>query len=74
MRKEILLAPCSGIVSQILTHSGSKVAEGQELINLEVMKLFYSVTALLSGSLTLIITEGQFVAEGEELGFILEDS
>jgi biotin carboxyl carrier protein len=72
MRKETLLAPVSGIVSQILTHSGSKVAEGQEILNLEVMKLFYSVSAGLSGKINLMVSEGEFIQEGQELGTILE--
>ena len=74
MRKETLYSPVSGIISQILTHSGSKVYEGQEIINIEVMKLFYCVTSGLSGTLSLNISEGEFCQEGQELGYILEDS
>ena len=72
MRKETLIAPVSGIVSQINVHSGSKVVEGQEILSLELMKLFYGVTAGLSGKLNLIVSEGEFVAEGQELGIIYE--
>lgn len=73
MRREILLSPISGVVSQILTHSGSKVSEGQEILSLEVMKLYYSVTSGLNGKINLIVTDGEFVQEGQEIGSIVEE-
>ena len=72
MLKETLFAPCSGIISQIYTPSGSLVKVGDEILSIEVMKLFMPVTASLGGKINLIIAQGEFVQENQELGEILE--
>lgn len=73
MKIETLQAPVSGIVSFIVKPSGSKVHIGELILNIEIMKLFYSVTAGLSGNLQLTIQEGEFVQESQGLGTITED-
>ena len=62
----------SGIVAQIYTPTGSIVQVNDELLSMECMKLFYPVSAGLSGQINLIINVGEFVEEGQELGTILE--
>jgi biotin carboxyl carrier protein len=72
MLKETLYAPCSGLISQIYTPSGSLVNEGDEILSIEVMKLFMPVVSSLNGKIKLIVSEGEFVQENQELGEILE--
>lgn len=72
MRKETLFSPVSGIVSQILMPSGSIVKVDELILNIEVMKLFYEVTNELNGKLELLVHEGEFVQEGQELGTVIE--
>lgn len=72
MRKEILQAPVSGIVNQLYAASGDLVELDSVILSLELMKLLYNVTAGISGKINLIVSEGEFVQEGQELGEILE--
>lgn len=74
MLKESLFSPVSGIIAQIVRHSGDAVKLNDVICNVEVMKLFYNVTAGIDGMVHLVINEGQFVQEGQELGYILGES
>jgi biotin carboxyl carrier protein len=72
MRKETLLAPLSGIVHEIMKYPDNKINENDTVLTIECMKLIYPLEAGLSGKLSLNISIGEFVAEGQELGTIYE--
>ena len=72
MRKEILQAPVAGIVNKLYVSSGSLVELDFLILDIEVMKLMYSVTSGISGKINLIVSQGEFVQEGQELGDITE--
>lgn len=72
MRKEVLQAPVSGIISQINVPSNSFVNEDELILSLEVMKLFYNISAGISGTLNLTVHTGEFVQESQILGEIIE--
>lgn len=74
MRKETLLAPMSGIIYKVYVPSGSNVNIDEKILDIECMKLFHGVTAGLDGKITLIVKDGEFVQESQELGTIIEES
>ena len=73
MLKETLISPVSGIVAKLYAKNDDLVSENELILQIEVMKLFYDVTAGISGKINLTVTEGQFVQESEELGTIIEE-
>jgi len=72
MKRELLLSPISGIIAQIYAKSGDLVRENELILQIEVMKLFYDITAGISGKINLSVHEGNFVQESQELGTITE--
>lgn len=59
-------------MAQIYTKNGDLVRENQLILQLEVMKLFYDISAGIDGRINLLVSTGEFVAEGHELGTITE--
>jgi biotin carboxyl carrier protein len=71
MKQETLLSPISGIVAQIYAKNNDLVSENQLILQIEAMKLFYDVTCGINGRINLIIDEGAFIQEGQELATII---
>ncbi len=62
----------AGVVLQVLVKEGDEVSEGQEVVNLESMKMEIPVQSSSSGRVVEIkVAEGDFVDEGQ-LVLVLE--
>ena len=62
------LSPLAGIVKAIEVGPGTKVSEGDLIITLEAMKMYTSINATTSGTVTNVyVTIGDAVEEGQAL-------
>ncbi|HBV97221.1 MAG: acetyl-CoA carboxylase [Peptococcaceae bacterium BICA1-7] len=67
-----VLSDIAGVVLEVLVKEGDQVSQGQEVINLESMKMEIPVQSTAAGRVTGIkVAEGDFVDEGQ-LVLILE--
>ena len=56
-----------GLVVKILAKNGEKVANNQEILQLESMKMIYSIKASREGILELVVSEGDAVKRNQLL-------
>jgi propionyl-CoA carboxylase alpha chain len=56
-----------GLVVKVLVKNGEKVARGQEILQLESMKMIYSIKASREGILELVVSEGDAVEKNQLL-------
>ena len=56
-----------GLVVKILAKNGEKVANNQEILQLESMKMIYSIKASREGILELVVSEGDAVERNQLL-------
>lgn len=67
-----VLSDIAGVVLQVLVSVGDEVAEGQEVVSLESMKMEIPVQSTAAGRVSEIkVAEGDFVDEGQ-LVLVLE--
>ena len=67
-----VLSDIAGVVLQVLVSMGDDVTEGQEVVNLESMKMEIPVQSTAAGKVAEIkVAEGDFVDEGQ-LVLVLE--
>jgi len=67
-----VLSDIAGVVLEVLVKEGDQVSQGQEVINLESMKMEIPVQSTAAGRVAGIkVAEGDFVNEGQ-LVLILE--
>lgn len=67
-----VLSDIAGVVLEVLVKEGDQVSQGQEVINLESMKMEIPVQSTAAGRVAGIkVAEGDFVDEGQ-LVLILE--
>lgn len=67
-----VLSDIAGVVLEVLVKEGDRVSQGQEVINLESMKMEIPVQSTAAGRVAGIkVAEGDFVDEGQ-LVLILE--
>jgi len=67
-----VLSDIAGVVLEVLVREGDNVTEGQEVVNLESMKMEIPVQSTASGRVAAIkVAEGDFVDEGQ-LVLVLE--
>lgn len=67
-----VLSDIAGVVLQVLVKEGDHVSEGQEVVNLESMKMEIPVQSTAAGRVAEIrVAEGDFVDEGQ-LVLVLE--
>lgn len=67
-----VLSDIAGVVLQVLVGMGDHVSEGQEVVNLESMKMEIPVQSTAAGRVAEIkVAEGDFVDEGQ-LVLVLE--
>ena len=74
MRKETLLSPISGLVAIIHCPTDTQVTANELILQIECMKMYFDITAGLDGKVNLMVKQGEFVQENQELGEIIEDS
>ncbi len=68
---KVVLAPVAGVILEILTSAGAAVAEGDELLIIESMKMEIPVDAPTAGTVTSFSAAvGDQVNEGDELAVI----
>jgi biotin carboxyl carrier protein len=56
-----------GLVVKVLAKNGEKVAKSQEILQLESMKMIYSIKASREGILELVVSEGDAVERNQLL-------
>ena len=56
-----------GLVVKVLVKNGEKVAKSQEILQLESMKMIYSIKASREGILELVVSEGDAVERNQLL-------
>ncbi|MFZ5644867.1 MAG: acetyl-CoA carboxylase biotin carboxyl carrier protein subunit [Bacillota bacterium] len=67
-----ILSDIAGVVLEVMVKAGDHVSEGQEVINLESMKMEIPVQSSASGKVSEIkVAQGDFVDEGQ-LVIVLE--
>lgn len=63
-----VLADMAGTVFQVLVNVGDEIADGQDVIVLESMKMEVPVASTAKGKVTqVLVAEGDFVNEGDTL-------
>ncbi|MHB8156952.1 MAG: biotin/lipoyl-containing protein [Desulfocucumaceae bacterium] len=63
-----VLSDIAGVVLGVLVKEGDSISEGQEVVNLESMKMEIPVQSTVSGKVAGIkVAEGDFVDEGQLL-------
>lgn len=68
--ENVILAPNSGIITQVFVVADQIVEFGQPLLELECMKMLINVEAPVAGKVQLMCDRAQTIAEGELLGWI----
>lgn len=67
-----VLSDIAGVVLEVLVREGDIVTEGQEVVNLESMKMEIPVQSTSAGRVTAVkVAQGDFVDEGQ-LVLVLE--
>jgi len=68
---KVVLAPVAGVILEVLGAVGAPVAEGDELLIIESMKMEIPVDASATGTLASVaVSIGDHVNEGDELAVI----
>lgn len=62
-----LASEVAGVVLALTAAPGARLAEGDEILLLESMKMEIPLLAPRAGALTLLVAEGEAVSEGQPL-------
>ena len=61
----------SGVVARVIAGAGTEVAEGDEVVIIEAMKMELPVLAPATGRIaTILVAEGDTVAEGQPVAML----
>lgn len=67
VKRRYAIVRCStvGAVSMVKVQTGCKVAAGETILGVEIMKMLHGITAPVSGEVELLVKVGEMVSEGQ---------
>ncbi len=65
-------SPLEGIVAQLRRQDGERVVSGENIMDIEAMKMLFEVKAPVGGTLMLLVALSDYVRKGQAVAEIAE--